>query len=54
MELENNLVTMMSIVSSKGMLVKRDLMSKLAVIKLSELKLEERRSLTKEKEPLTI
>ena len=44
---------MMSIVSSNGMSVKRDLKSKLAIIKLSELKLEKRRSLTKEKESLT-
>ena len=54
MELENNLVTMISIVSSKGMLIKWDLMSKLVIIKLSQSKLEERRSLTKEKESLTI
>ena len=36
------------------MLVKSDLMSKLAKIKSSELRLEERRSLTKEKESLTM
>ena len=44
MEFVTNVITMILMVSFKGMFIKSDLMSKLAIIKLYELRFKERRS----------